>query len=98
MTSSYPSAEAGTHPTNLPLFLITLDRSEKSKVIFKLTNICHMAVKVEAYRAQSVITAKNLATSGQTAGSHHDACGEGEATFTRSVLKLRRRTPPPTAS
>jgi hypothetical protein len=56
MTSSRPSAEAGTHPTNQPLFLITLDRSEKSKDIFKLTNICHIAVKVEAYRAQSGLT------------------------------------------
>jgi hypothetical protein len=54
--SSRPSPKTGAYPTNLPLFLITLDRAEKSKDIFKLTNICHIAVKVEAYRAQSGLT------------------------------------------
>jgi hypothetical protein len=48
MTSSRPSAETGTNPANLPLYLITLDRSEKSKEIFRLINISHIAVKVEA--------------------------------------------------
>jgi hypothetical protein len=56
MTSSRPNPESRSHPTNLPLFLITLERSEKSKEIFQLNNICHIAVKVEAYRAQSGLT------------------------------------------
>jgi hypothetical protein len=102
MISSRPSPKTGANPTNLPLFLITLDRAVKPKYIFKLTNICHVAVKVEAYRAQSgltqYLTVKNLAISGQTDGSHHDACGAEAITSIRSALKARRRTPPPTAA
>jgi hypothetical protein len=56
MASSRPFPEAYTYPTNLTLFLITLDRSEKCKDIFKFTNICHIAVKVEICRAQSGLT------------------------------------------
>jgi hypothetical protein len=40
----------------LPLFLITLPRAEKSLEIFKLTGLCHIAVKVEAYRNQNGLT------------------------------------------
>jgi hypothetical protein len=54
MTSSRrPHPESGTNPTNhsLPLFLITLPRNEKSQQIFKLTGLCHISIKVEAYRS-----------------------------------------------
>jgi hypothetical protein len=44
-----PPAEVVSKPINLPLFLITLPRTEKSQDIFKLTGFCHMAIKVEAY-------------------------------------------------
>jgi hypothetical protein len=41
---------------NLPLFLITLPRSEKSLTIFKLTSLCYISIKVEAYKSQSGLT------------------------------------------
>ncbi|XP_023721037.1 uncharacterized protein LOC111871883 [Cryptotermes secundus] len=46
----------GTKNTYLPLFLITLPRTEKSQEAFQLTNLCYIAIKVEAYRAQSGLT------------------------------------------
>jgi hypothetical protein len=50
--------ESGTNPTNhsLPLFLITLPRNEKSQQIFKLTGLCHISTKVEAYRSTNNLT------------------------------------------
>jgi hypothetical protein len=36
-----------------PLFLITLPRTSKSREIFKLTSLCHIAIKIEAYKAQT---------------------------------------------
>jgi hypothetical protein len=50
-----PSAE-GTSVVNLPLFLVTLTRNPKSQEIFKLTGLCHIAIKVEAYKAQTGLT------------------------------------------
>jgi hypothetical protein len=41
---------------NLPLFLITLPRSDKSIEIFKLTSLCYIKIKVEAYKSQSGLT------------------------------------------
>jgi hypothetical protein len=41
MTSSRPSTDAGTHLTNLPLFLITLDRSEKSQGHIQTDKLSH---------------------------------------------------------
>jgi hypothetical protein len=38
---------------DLPLFLITLPRTAKSQEVFKPNNLCHISIKVEAYRAQS---------------------------------------------
>ncbi|PNF22596.1 hypothetical protein B7P43_G12673 [Cryptotermes secundus] len=55
MTSRRPPPE-GTDNIYLPLFLITLHRTEKSQEVFRLTNLCHIAIKVEAYRAQSGLT------------------------------------------
>jgi hypothetical protein len=40
----------------LPLFLITLQKTAKSTEIFKLTNLCHIITKVEAYRARNNLT------------------------------------------
>jgi hypothetical protein len=50
-----PSAE-GTSVVNLPLFLVTLPRTPKYQEIFKLTGLCHIAIKVEAYKAQTGLT------------------------------------------
>jgi hypothetical protein len=49
-----PSEDPGK--SNLPLFLITLPRTEKSQGIFKLTGLCHISMKVEAYRNQDGLT------------------------------------------
>jgi hypothetical protein len=35
------------------LFLITLPRTAKSQEIFHLTSLCHISIRVEAYRAQT---------------------------------------------
>jgi hypothetical protein len=40
----------------LPLLLITLSRTPKSQEIFKITNLCHIAIKVEAYRSRNSLT------------------------------------------
>jgi hypothetical protein len=56
MSSSRRTKEEGSQPKILPLFLITLPMTEKSLEIFKLTGLCHIAVKVEAYRNQNGLT------------------------------------------
>jgi hypothetical protein len=50
------SKSEGSIPQQLPLFLITLPRTEKSKEIFKLTTLSHIVIRVKAYRAQSDLT------------------------------------------
>jgi hypothetical protein len=42
----------GSPSTSLPLFLITLPRSEKSQEIFKLTSLCYIALKVDLCKSQ----------------------------------------------
>jgi hypothetical protein len=37
------------------LILITLPRTAKSQEIFRLTALCHIAIRVEAYRAQNCL-------------------------------------------
>ncbi|XP_023714241.1 uncharacterized protein LOC111868088 [Cryptotermes secundus] len=44
MTSRRTPPE-GTDNIYLPLFLITLPRTEKSQEVFRLTNLCHIAIK-----------------------------------------------------
>jgi hypothetical protein len=56
MTANCPSPEGGSHTVNLPLFLVTLTRTPKSQEIFKLSSLCHIMIKVEAYRAQNGLT------------------------------------------
>jgi hypothetical protein len=41
---------------NLPLFLVTSPRTAKSQEIFRLLILCHIAIRVEAYRAQNALT------------------------------------------
>jgi hypothetical protein len=41
---------------NLPLFLVTLPKTAKSQEIFRLPSLCHIAIKVEANRAQNGLT------------------------------------------
>jgi hypothetical protein len=40
----------------LPLFLITLPRTANGQEIIKLNSLCHISIRVEAYRAQSGLT------------------------------------------
>jgi hypothetical protein len=56
MTSRKNIRDGGTQATNLPLFLVTLPRTENSKNIFKLNNLCNIIIKVEAYRTQNGLT------------------------------------------
>jgi hypothetical protein len=54
-TRRNPSPE-GTSTAILPLFLITLPRAAKSQEIFRLNNLCHISIEVEAYKAQNGLT------------------------------------------
>jgi hypothetical protein len=38
------------------LFLITLPRTAKSQDIFNLPSLCHISIKVEAYKTQNGLT------------------------------------------
>jgi hypothetical protein len=51
MTAKRPTPEG-----EVPLFLVTLARHKKSLEIFKLTTICNIVLKVEAYRSQNGLT------------------------------------------
>jgi hypothetical protein len=53
MTTTRQSATEEPTTINLPLFLITLPRTPKSQDIFQLRSLCHIAIKVEAYKAQT---------------------------------------------
>jgi len=46
----------GSQAQALPLFLITLERNEKSQQIFTLTHLSHIIIQVEAYRARTGLT------------------------------------------
>jgi hypothetical protein len=56
MTATRRSSPEEPKVTSLPLFLITLPTSVKSQEIFHLPSLCHVAIKVEAYRTQSALT------------------------------------------
>jgi hypothetical protein len=54
MSATHQSPEGGTSTVDL-LFLINL-RTSKSQEIFELTGLCHIAIWVEEYNAQTVLT------------------------------------------
>jgi hypothetical protein len=56
MSNTRRSTSEGTLSKNLPLFLISLPRTAKSQKIFRLTDLCHIAIRVETYRAQNGLT------------------------------------------
>jgi hypothetical protein len=56
MTATRRSSSDGTTTINLSLFLITLPRTAKSQEISRLQSLCHIAFRMEAYRAQSGLT------------------------------------------
>jgi hypothetical protein len=53
MTATCRSPSEGSTTIHLPLFLITLPRTAKSQEIFRLPRLCHIAIRVEAYKAQN---------------------------------------------
>jgi hypothetical protein len=53
--SSARRSSGGQNPITLPLFLVTLPKTEKSQEIFKLSSLCHI-IKVEAYKSQTTFT------------------------------------------
>jgi hypothetical protein len=81
----------------LPLFLVTLSRTAKTQENFRLSRICHIAIRVEAYRAQSALTqchnCSSSATSGQTESSLPAACGAEAVTNTRRAPRKEIRLP-----
>jgi hypothetical protein len=56
MTATRRSPPEESKIIYLPLFLVTLPRTAKSQEIFRLSSICHIAIRVEAYRAQNALT------------------------------------------
>jgi hypothetical protein len=56
MTNTRRTPPEGTSTVNLPLFLIILPRTAKSQELFQLTNLCHIAIRVEAQKAQNGLT------------------------------------------
>jgi hypothetical protein len=56
MTTTRRSSPEEPRLSNLPLFLVTLPRTAKSQQIFQLPSLCHIAIKVEAYRSQNALT------------------------------------------
>jgi hypothetical protein len=56
MTTTRLSPPEEPKVINLPLYLITLPRNEKFQEIIRLSSLCHVAIRVEAYRAQNSLT------------------------------------------
>jgi hypothetical protein len=56
MTAKRPSSAEGDTLVSLPLFLVTLVRNQISQKMFKITNLCSIIVKVEAYQSKSGLT------------------------------------------
>jgi hypothetical protein len=102
MTTNRRSPSDETTTRNLPLFLKTLPRTAKSHDIFKLPCLCHIFIKVEAYRGQTGLTqCHNCQQFGRVWDNCKQppppvVCGEETATCTRSaqrkltLLLLRR--------
>jgi hypothetical protein len=55
MSSARLSPEETTSIT-LPLFLVTFPRTAKSQDFFRLSSLCHISIKVEAYKSQNTLT------------------------------------------
>jgi hypothetical protein len=51
LTATHRSPPEESKIINPPLFLVTLPKTAKSQEIFRLSSLCHIAIRVEAYRA-----------------------------------------------
>jgi hypothetical protein len=56
MSATRRSPAEGTTTVNLPFLLITLPRISEFPEIFKLTSLCHIEIRVEAYKIQTGLT------------------------------------------
>jgi hypothetical protein len=56
MTTTRQSPLEKSKTINFTLFLVTLPETAKSQDIFHLPSLCHIAIRVEAYRFQSALT------------------------------------------
>jgi hypothetical protein len=56
ITTTRRSSPDDPKSINLPPFLIILPRSQKSQEIFRLQSLCHIVIKVEAYRTRNGLT------------------------------------------
>jgi hypothetical protein len=56
ISTTHQSPAEGTVPVNIFLFLITIPRTSESREIYKLMSLCHIAIRVEAYKAQTGCT------------------------------------------
>jgi hypothetical protein len=76
---------------NLTLFLIILPRTAQSQEIFQLPSLCHISIKVEAYRTQTGLTqCHNCQQFGHVSANCRQpprCCCAEAATCTRSVQK-----------
>jgi hypothetical protein len=96
MPNTRPSPAEGTTTVNIPLFLTSLPRTSKSHEIFKLMRLCHIAVRVETYKAKTGLTqcynCQNSAMSGLIADSLRVVCGVEAVTCTRNTQKRVMRS------
>jgi hypothetical protein len=93
MTTTRRSHTEGASTSNIPLFLITLPRTSKSQDIFRLTGLCHIAIKVEEYKAQSGLTqCYNCQQFGHVWANCKipPLCGAGADTCTKNARKKGR--------
>jgi hypothetical protein len=56
MIATCRSSPEESKTVNLPPFLVTLPRRAKSQAIFCLSSLCHIVIRVDAYRAQNALT------------------------------------------
>jgi hypothetical protein len=97
ITTSRLSPSQVPENSNLPFFLVSLPRTGKSQDIFKLRSLCHIHIKVEAYKKQNglthCLTVRSLAMYGQIVISLPPACGVVAVTCTNIAWEKQTKRP-----
>jgi hypothetical protein len=94
LTTTKQHPQGGNQVETLPLFLVNLARNEKSPEIFKLTNLSHVIIKFEAYRAQESLTqCYNCQHFGYIWATLRPLVEYGAVAVTLIKIALRRETP-----